>query len=269
MASSGLPGTTLDSLKLFIRNSATDSPSKVTVSNLRLIKRSIDDLILSGELKPTRSSLDQATYLKTVLDIPFVDNFVLPVRKHDQLCLNDLGDYFSSSTSYVAALSKRSYFSIGTSSNGLLRWNSNPRYTDWEANLPGTAEIWLYMDTSTGYTFGSSWIFHSSSSFSFRIKDATGEIGCSHLLDSNNSFSTFVSHFPSFVQYDVWIHLACVYKTSVIDFAYNEHFDTHTYTLPNTLDPQTANDRFSFGFPGSMPIYFHEARVWRSARSHG
>ena len=53
---SGLPGATLDALKLFSRASAQSSPSKITVSNLRLIRRSIDDLISSGDLQATRKA---------------------------------------------------------------------------------------------------------------------------------------------------------------------------------------------------------------------
>ena len=71
------------------------------------------------------------------------------------------------------------------------------------------------MDTSTGFTFaGNSWIFHMESSLALRINDPTGEIGCSHTKDSTNSFSTFVSHFPSFIQYNVWNHLVCVFQAN-------------------------------------------------------
>ena len=135
--------------------------------------------------------------------------------------MSTLGSNIKSTESRVTAPTKRTYFSIGTSSNGLLRWNSNTRYTDWYVNLPGTLEIWLYMDTSTGYTFGASWIFHMKKSLAIRIKDANGEIGCSHSKQKISSFSSFVTHFPSFVQYDEWNHLACVFNPTTIDFAYN------------------------------------------------
>ena len=154
--------------------------------------------------------------------------------------------------------SKRSYFTIGTTSNGLLRWNSNPRYTDWDTNLPGTKEIWIYLDTSTGYVFGAgSWIFHMTNSLAMRIKNADGEIGCGHNSDSALSFSSFASHFSTFVQYDRWIHLTCVYRPTGIDFGYNELLHPYLVALPTTVDPQTDNDRFSFGYPANMPISFH------------
>ena len=107
------------------------------------------------------------------------------------------------------------------------------------------------------------------SSLAIRIKDPNGEVGCSHTADNDPTFTSFATHFPSFLQFDRWNHLACVYRTTGIDFAYNELYQTHSVALPDTVDPQSANDRFSFGFPKDMPIYFHEARVWRSARSHG
>ena len=94
-------------------------------------------------------------------------------------------------------------------------------------------------------------------SSAMRIKDANGEIGCSHSTHSANTFSSFTTHFPTFVQYNQWMHLACVFKLTAIDFAYNDLFYSHSVTLTTHVDPQTDNDYFSFGFPVSMPISFH------------
>ena len=114
------------------------------------------------------------------------------------------------------------------------------------------------MDTSTGFSFAAgSWIFHMQLSSAMRIKDANGEIGCSHSTHSANTFSSFTTHFPTFVQYNQWMHLACVFKLTAIDFAYNDLFYSHSVTLTTHVDPQTDNDYFSFGFPVSMPISFH------------
>ena len=63
-------------MKFFLRSSGDPAPTKVTVLNLRYIKRSIDDLLLSNELYYSRSYLSQSTALSTVFDIPFVNNYI-------------------------------------------------------------------------------------------------------------------------------------------------------------------------------------------------
>ena len=81
--STGLPGSSLDPLKLFVREAGNVSPSKVTVTNFRLIRLSIDDLLTSNELQFSRAVLKQATHINTLFEIPFISEFTPPLSRHD------------------------------------------------------------------------------------------------------------------------------------------------------------------------------------------
>ena len=130
--------------------------------------------------------------------------------------------------------------------------------------------MWIYLDSSTGFTYtGSPYIFTMQSSFGFVMLNDGGEIGCLYNLVRTASFSTFVSHFPSYTIYDNWQHLSCVFNPELIEFFYNELYHKHSVATLPSINPQAADERFSFGFPNKMPISIYEARMWRSARSHG
>ena len=77
--SSGLPDPTLNPLKPILRPAFQSDPSRVTVANFKLIRESIDALLSSNELKPTRSFVSQTTYLKTLLSIPFISEHIPPL----------------------------------------------------------------------------------------------------------------------------------------------------------------------------------------------
>ena len=78
-----------------------------------------------------------------------------------------------------------------------------------------------------------------------------------------------MDHFATFEQFDQWIHLACVYSVTTIGLAYNELFSSRAFTFSITRDIQEDNDRYMFGNLQGIPAYLHEARFWKSARSHG
>lgn len=134
-----MPETQLDSLKLFIKEKKNEFPSKIVISGVRIIRKSIDDLLASNELSATRSSLSLSTYLSTTLSISLVTDYVgLTMAHNREISLATVGSNFELSTSRYPVEAKRAYFSIATTGNGLLSWNSNPRYTDWVHHLPAT-----------------------------------------------------------------------------------------------------------------------------------
>ena len=221
-ALSGWPSSSLEPLKLFFRDTGTAAPAKITVANLKIIRQSIDYLVGTSELSATNAEVRQITYLSSLFEIPFITDYVPPIRVHNQVNLSTLGTDVSSSVSTVMTPTQKSYFRTGTTASGLLQWNSNPQFTDWYDNMPTTLETWIYMDSTAGYTFsGGEYMFHLQLSAAMRVKDASGEIGCSHQSDNDPTFSSFTSHFPSFVQFDTWNHLACIFRTTGISFAYN------------------------------------------------
>ncbi len=138
-------------------------------------------------------------------------------------------------TSVVSTVpSTRLYLTTGAVSNGLLRWTSNPRFTDMYSALPRTLEAWVYLDSSYDFTSGQNWVFHMKTSMAMKVGNNAEYIGCGFTPDMANTWSSFNTHFAgTYSQYDAWMHLSCVFTASTIDFGYNTafHSEPHLYTL--------------------------------------
>lgn len=138
-SAAALPESTLDSVKLILRPSGT-YPSAITLSNLRYIKKSVSDLITSSALTSTRFFLSYATFSHTIYEVSFMTESVNSLRSMQYLSLayQNLNQDITVAESTYQAPSTRSYLACPPAFNGLLSWNSNPRYTDQYEPLPTT-----------------------------------------------------------------------------------------------------------------------------------
>ena len=114
------------------------------------------------------------------------------------------------------------------------------------------------MGSGFDYTGRIHWIMHMSKSCAIRTDNAVGSLGCGY-SDKNWSFTfrTYSQHFPSFEQFDNWVHLACAIRATGLDLAYDREFDSFSSVLTNPINPQVDEDLFSFGHPVGMPVSFH------------